>query len=33
MPRIRSLAWRILPLLLLLILYWPSRITRFFAEL
>lgn len=32
MPRIRSLAWRILPLLLLLILYWPSLTTWFFAD-
>jgi hypothetical protein len=32
MSRLRSSAWRILPLLLLLILYWPSLTTWFFAD-
>jgi hypothetical protein len=32
MPRLRSSAWRILPLLLLLVLYWPSLTTWFFAD-
>jgi hypothetical protein len=32
MPRLRSSAWRIFPLLLLLILYWPCLTTWFFAD-
>jgi hypothetical protein len=32
MPRFGAGAWRILPLLLLLILYWPSLTTWFFAD-
>ncbi len=32
MPPLRSLAWRVLPLLLLLVLYWPSLTTWFFAD-
>lgn len=32
MTRLRSCAWRILPLLMLLIIYWPSLTTWFFAD-
>jgi hypothetical protein len=32
MLRLRSSAWRVLPLLLLLIVYWPSLTTWFFAD-
>jgi hypothetical protein len=32
MPPLRSTAWRILPLLLLLVIYWPSLTTWFFAD-
>ena len=32
MYRLRSHVWRALPLLLLLILYWPSLTTWFFAD-
>jgi hypothetical protein len=32
MPPLRSTAWRVLPLLLLLVLYWPSLTTWFFAD-
>jgi hypothetical protein len=32
MPRLGSSAWRMLPLLVLLILYWPSLTTWFFAD-
>ena len=32
MPPLRSSAWRILPLLLLLVLYWPSLTTWFFSD-
>jgi hypothetical protein len=32
MTRLRTAAWRIVPLLLLLLLYWPSLTTWFFAD-